>query len=200
MRVMVLSSYAPTLLLFREDMMNDMVERGHEVIAAAPESEKEWEYKFQKRKIKYVSISGLDRTGTNPIKDIIGFFSILKAIIKEKPDKIFTYQAKTITYSCMAAKLSGTEEVYAMMGGLGSIFRNGDEKTFVRSILEMQYKIAFNYCNKVFFQNKDDSRMILDANLIKESQIVMINGAGVSLEKFTPKAIPKEPVCLIVGR
>ncbi|NPV51878.1 MAG: glycosyltransferase family 4 protein [Candidatus Methanofastidiosum sp.] len=200
MRIMVLSSYAPTLFYFREDMMIEMLKNGHDVIAAAPEPEREWETKFKERGIKYVSINGVDRTSTNPIKDIVGFFSILKVIIKEKPDKIFAYHAKTIIYGCIAAKLAGIKEIYALMGGLGSVLRNENKKNFARRILKLEYKAAFNFCNKVFFQNKDDSREMLDSGLIKESQIVMINGSGVNLNKFTEKPIPQNLVFLFVGR
>ncbi|GAB1793261.1 glycosyltransferase family 4 protein [Priestia megaterium] len=200
MKIMVLSSYAPTLFLFREDMMNAMLENGHQVIAAAPEPEEEWESKFKKRNIKYVSIKGIERTGANPIKDIKGFFSILKAIKREKPDKIIAYQAKTIAYGCIAAKILNVNEIYALMGGLGSIIRNKNKKSLARNILKAEYKIAFKSCNKVFFQNKDDCNEAVGTGLIKNEKIVMINGSGVNLEKFTKKQIPAKPVFLFIGR
>jgi len=200
MKIMVLSSYAPTLVFFREDMMNSMINNGHEVIVAAPEEEKEWVHKFRECKIKYVSIKGVDRTGTNPIKDIKGFFSILSAIIKEKPDKVFAYQAKTIIYGCIAAKLSGIKEIYALMGGLGSIFRTKDRNSVVGDILKIEYKVAFYCCNKIFSQNKDDCRELINTGLIKENKIVMINGSGVNLEKFSEKPFSHNQIFLFVGR
>lgn len=199
MRIMILSSYAPTLFFFREDMMAAMMENGHEIIAAAPESEEEWADKFKERNIKYVSIKGIERTSTNPIKDVIGFFSILKSITKEKPEKIFTYQAKTVIYGCIAAKIAGVKKIYALMGGLGSVFRN-NKKSFARNIMKIEYNVAFKYCDKVFFQNKDDSKEMLDIGLVKKEQIVMINGSGVNMIKFSEKPIPKEPVFLFIGR
>lgn len=200
MKVMVLSSYAPTLFFFREDMMAAMIKNGHEVIAAAPESEKEWGKKFENHNIKYVSIKGIERTGSNPTKDILGFISILKAIIKEKPDKIIAYQAKTIAYGCIAAKILKVKEIYALMGGLGSVIRNKSKRSFARDILKMEYRVAFNFCNNVFFQNKDDCREAIKHGLINNEKIVMINGSGVNLEKFTEKKIPIEPIFLFVGR
>ncbi|MDF9760408.1 glycosyltransferase involved in cell wall biosynthesis [Peribacillus simplex] len=200
MKVMILSSYAPTLFYFREDMMKAMINNGHEVIAAAPEPVEEWGHKFKERNIKYVSIQGIERTGTNPIKDINGFFSILNQIKKEKPDKVFAYQAKTIIYGCIAAKFAGVKGIYALMGGLGSVFRNNGQKSFARDILKIEYKYAFYVCDKVFFQNKDDCNEIIKADLIKKNKIVMINGSGVNLDKFTEKKIPDNPVFLFVGR
>lgn len=200
MKIMVLSSYAPTLIFFREDMMSAMINNDHEVIAAAPEAEEEWVHKFKECKIKYVSIQGVERTGTNPIKDIIGFFSILRALIKEKPDEVFAYQAKTIIYGCIAAKLSGIKGIYALMGGLGSIFRNEESKVIAKIILKIEYKVAFFCCKKVFFQNRDDCKELINTGLIKEHKVVMINGSGVNLDKFSEKPISHNPVFLFVGR
>lgn len=199
MKIMILSSYAPTLFFFREDMMIAMINKGHEVVAAAPEPVEEWKAKFIKRNIKYVSIKGIDRTGTNPIQDIIGFFSIIKAIIREKPDKIFAYQAKTIIYGCIAAKFAGVKEIYALMCGLGSVFRS-KSNNLASNIMKIGYHIAFKLCNKVFLQNKDDYMELLDIGIIKENKVVMINGSGVNMLKFTKKPIPHNPVFLFVGR
>lgn len=200
MKVMVLSSYAPTLFIFREDMMAAMIKNGHEVIAAAPESEKEWENEFKKRNIKYVSIKGIERTGSNPFKDIKGFLSILKVIKREKPDKIIAYQAKTIVYGCMAAKILNVNGIFALMGGLGSIIRSKNSKSLAKTILKIEYKIAFKACKKVFFQNKDDCNEAVSTGLIENNKIEMINGSGVNLKKFTNKQLPKEPIFLFVGR
>lgn len=199
MKIMVLSSYAPTLFFFREDMMIAMIKKGHEVIAAAPESEEDWKDEFKEINVKYVSIKGIERNSTNPIKDIIGFFSILKAIKKEKPDKIFAYQAKTIIYGCIAAKFVGIKEIYALMGGLGSVLRN-KRYSIASKIMKIEYKVAFKYCNKVFFQNSDDYKEMLGVGLIKDNKTVLINGSGVNMIKFAAKPMPKNPVFLFVGR
>ncbi|QDY44837.1 glycosyltransferase family 4 protein [Planococcus glaciei] len=153
MKILVLSSYAPTLFYFREDMMKAMIDQGHEVIAAAPEPVNDWEEKFNERNIKYVSIKGIERTGTNPINDLKGFLSILSVIKKIKPDKIISYQAKTIIYGTLAAKITGVKGIYALMGGLGSVFRD-TKKSIAKSILKAEYKIAFSLCNNVFFKIK----------------------------------------------
>lgn len=199
MKIMVLSSYAPTLFFFREDMMVAMIKNGHGIVAAAPESYEDWGSRLEKIKAKYVPIS-VERTSINPIEDIIAFFSILKAIINEKPDKVFAYQAKTVIYGCIAAKLAGIPEVYALIGGLGSIFRNENKKNLSRLVLRLEYKVAFKCCKKIFFQNYDDYNEMLSAGIVKQDRVVMINGSGVNLAKFTPKPLPIKPVFLLVGR
>lgn len=200
MKVIVLSSYAPTLFFFREEMMKEMINSGHEVVAVAPEKESEWKDRFNKIGVKYISIPNVERTGTNPIKDILGLFSIYKVLKRERPNKIFTYQAKTIIYGAIAAKLLGIKEVYAMMGGLGSVFRNNKKISVTRGIMEIQYKIAFKFCKKVFFQNNDDCNLMLQGKIVHQNQIQMINGSGVNLNKFKRKNMSQFPVFLFVGR
>jgi len=199
MKILVLSSYAPTLFYFREDMMARMLKGGHQVSAAAPDSGDEWAQRFEKRDIKYLEIN-VERTSTNPAKDVLAFFSILRAIEKEKPDKVFAYQAKTVVYGCIAAKVAGLSEVYVLMGGLGSVFRSESKRSLARAILKTEYKVAFSCCKKVFFQNNDDCKAVFDAGLINRDKVVMINGSGVNLDKFKPQPMPDKPVFLFVGR
>lgn len=200
MKILILSSYAPSLLYFREDMIKSIQNKGYEVIAAAPDAEVEWKDKFDELNIRYISISYLERNGTSPLKDILGFFSIMKIILQENPDKVIAYQAKTIIYGSVAAKLSKVKEVYALIGGLGSVIRETDKSSIAKKILKVEYKTAFKFCNKVFFQNKDDVQEVKNMKLIKEDKVVMINGSGVNLEKFRPTPMPEETTFLFIGR
>jgi len=199
MKIMILSGAAPTLLFFRAEMMLALLEKGHEVIAAAPEPREEWADKFEHLGLKYLSLPHIDKTGTNPLKDFLGFFSIMQIIRREKPAKIFAYQAKPIIYGTLAAWVLGIKEVYLMMGGLGSVLRS-EQKSMLKNILQLQYKIAFKKCKKVFFQNRDDYAWMLQKGLVKAEQVQMVKGSGVNLAKFPAKPIQNFPVFLFVGR
>lgn len=199
MKVMVLSSFAASNFYFREDMMKAMIKKGHQVVVAAPEPVEDWEEKFSSIGVKYVSIKHLQKTGMNPLQDLKGFFSILNVLKKEKPDKIFTYHAKTIVYGSLAAKVLRIKEIFIFFGGLGSIINN-DKFTLVKKILILQYKIAIKHAKKVFLQNEDDIKKLMDLGLVKKEQVVRINGSGVNLEKFSQKPFPHQFTFLFVGR
>ena len=199
MKVMILSSFAAANFYFREDMMKAMIKKGHQVVAAAPEPAEVWKEKFSSIGVKYVSIKHIQKTGMNPFDDLKGFFSILKILKKEQPDKIFAYHAKTIVYGSFAAKLLGIKEVFIFFGGLGSIINN-DKFSLVKKILGLQYKIAIKHAKKVFLQNEDDIKKLLDLGLVKKEQVVRINGSGVNLEKFRQKPFPQRFTFLFVGR
>ena len=199
MKVMILSSFAAANFYFREDMMKAMIKKGHQVVAAAPEPAEVWKEKFSSIGVKYVSIKHIQKTGMNPFDDLKGFFSILKILKKEQPDKIFAYHAKTIVYGSFAAKLLGIKEIFIFFGGLGSIINN-DKFSLVKKILGLQYKIAIKHAKKVFLQNEDDIKKLLDLGLVKKEQVVRINGSGVNLEKFRQKPFPQRFTFLFVGR
>jgi len=199
MMVMILSSFAAANFYFREDMIKAIIDKGHEVVVAAPEPKKEWSKRFLEIGAKYVPIVHLEKNGMNPFKDFLAFFSLLHLIRKERPDKIFVYHAKTIVYGTIAASVLGVKDVYVFFGGLGSII-NSEQSKVASKVLRLQYKVALKRSKKVFLQNEDDIKKLLSLNLVKREQIVRINGSGVNLEKFQEKPLPNDFTFLFVGR
>lgn len=200
MRVLVLSSHTVSLFWFRIDLMKEMVIRGYDVYAVGQLAESEWEQKFEEHGIHYRAIR-VSRNGTNPFSDLAAKRSIKSLLSEIQPDKVFVYQAKTIAFGCQAAAELGITEVYPMVAGLGSVFRgDGIRNAIVKRILAYLYERAFKSSKRVFFQNKDDSKLLLDLGLLSESQIVMVNGSGVNLEKFAPVPLADKPSFLYIGR
>jgi glycosyltransferase involved in cell wall biosynthesis len=200
MKIAVLSSHTSSLFWFRMDMMKDFVRRGHTVIAVGSEPEADWQSKFKEHNIEYRQLY-VERNGVNPLNDLKTFRFLHKFMKMEKPDKVFAYQAKTVVYGSLAAKLNGISEVYPLIAGLGSIFRGeGLKNRIVKTIMKMQYRAACKCSKKVFFQNQDDKNEFIQSGLISDNKTVIINGSGVDLEKFTPTPLPETPSFLFIGR
>lgn len=200
MKIAVLSSHTPSLFWFRMDMMKDFIKHGHSVIALGSEPEAEWSSKFKDNNIEYRQLH-VERNGVNPFKDIKTYRELYRFMKKEKPDKVFAYQAKTVVYGSIAARLNGITEVYPLIAGLGSIFRGtGFKNKIVKTIMKIEYWVACKCSKKVFFHNNDDKNEFVSNGLIKDNKIVIINGSGVNLEKFKPTPLPKEPTFLFIGR
>lgn len=200
MKIAVLSSHTSSLFWFRMDMMKDFIKKGHTVIALGSEPESIWKKKFEKHNIDYRQLY-VERNGMNPLKDLKTLKSLYFFMKKEKPDKIFAYQAKTIVYGCIAAKMNGISEVYPLIAGLGSVFRGeGFKNKIIKTIMKVEYWIACTCSKKVFFQNQDDKNMFIQNRLLKENKTIIINGSGVNLEVFKPTPLPKTPSFLFIGR
>lgn len=200
MKIAVISSHTSSLIWFRMDMMKEFVNLGHNVIALGPDSEKDWLDKFQENGVQYKQFF-VERNGINPINDLNTFFQLKKILKDENPDKVFIYHAKTIIYGTLASKVNGITEVYSLVGGLGSIFRGqGVKNKIIKTIMQIELRIAFSLNRVVFFQNEDDKKAFLDNGIISMNRIVTINGSGVNLDKFKHEPIPEAPAFLFIGR
>ena len=200
MKIAVLSSHTPSLFWFRLEMMKEFVDRGHSVIALGADPEAKWKDKFSSHDIDYRQLS-VERNGVNPIKDLQTLAELYRFMKLERPDRIFTYQAKTVIYGSLAAHLNGIREIYSLIAGLGSIFiGTGIKNRLIREIMQLQYKVACNCSKVVFFQNHDDKGEFLRRGLVKENKTEIINGSGVNIDKFKPVSLPENPAFLFIGR
>lgn len=182
-------------------MMQSFCKKGIKVIAAGPEKEDTWSEKFANSGIEYRCIP-VNRNGLNIFADITTYIAIKKLITELHPQKIFTYQAKTIVYGCIAAyRCDKNIEVYPLVAGLGSIFRGkGLKNLIIRTILSIQYRIAFKLSKKVIFQNKDDLSELVHRHLLHRDKSRIIHGSGVNTDKFEMTKLPNEKSILFIGR
>ena len=200
MKIMVLSSFTTSLFWFRIDMMKSFLAAGCEVVAVGDGPEEEWEPKFRELGIRYRQIS-VQRNGMNPFHDLKTLFAIYRLLGQERPDKIFSYQAKTVIYGGIAAWLRGIREVYPMIAGVGSAFLGeGLKRKLLRTVLVMEYKLGLANAKKIFFQNRDDLKVFTDNKILKEERVVMINGSGVNLSQFSVTSLPEKISFLCISR
>jgi glycosyltransferase involved in cell wall biosynthesis len=180
--------------------MKDFIKYGHTVIALGPEPESNWKCKFEEYGIRYQQLF-VERNGINPLSDLRTYKELKTFMKKEKPDKVFAYQAKTVVYGSLAAKSNRITEIYPLIAGLGSIFRGeGLKNKIIKTIMKAEYCLACKASKKVFFQNNDDKNEFINNGLINEEKTVIINGSGVNMEKFKPEPLPETPAFLFIGR
>lgn len=201
MKVFVLGSYGPSLVNFRGDMIKDFVDNGHQVIACAPNDDEDIEEKVMNLGAKYIPIK-MERTGMNPIKDILLLINIIRILKREKPDVFLSYTIKPNIYGNIAAKLSGVKNIYGMMTGAGSVIRTDSLKLkLVQGFLIPLYKLAFKQCKILFFLNEDDAALFKKKNIISSKKnIVVIGSSGVNLQHFRKKPLKNQDTFLFIAR
>ncbi len=189
--IAVLSSHTPSLFWFRIEMMKEFQRKGWKVYAVGNEPELYWHERFNEIGIPYRQIK-VKRNGTNPISDIGTLMSVIKLLKELRPDKIFTYQAKTVIYGGIAARILGIEEVYPLIAGVGSVFLSEKIKArILRSVLIAEYKLALKNSKCVFFQNTDDMSVFRQYGMIDcDHSVRMIPGSGVNTARFVPTTLP----------
>ena len=191
MKIAVLVCYNPTLLNFRLDMMLEMIRLGHQVVAVGNEPASTWSKKLQPHGIEYRYIR-MQRNGLNPVWDFFSLVQLIELLKKEKPDRVFTSQAKMVLYGGLAASCLGIRDVYPLIAGLGSIFLSGGLKgNILKKILMCGYRLSLRKSPSVFFQNQDDASFFIDNRIVPSDRIVFLNGSGVNLDRFVRQPFPK---------
>ncbi|WP_165043843.1 glycosyltransferase family 4 protein [Adlercreutzia sp. ZJ138] len=199
-KIAVITAATNTIPRFRIDMIDEFVHRGCEVVVFGDEPEEEWVEYFSSHEVGYRRYR-VSRNGTNPIADIKTQYELRSLLRSERPDKVFTYQAKPNIYGTLAARSAGIEEVYVMMGGLGSVFHADDTKSrAVRKVVSMQYRRAFKNVRSAFFQNSEDVKLFEDLGIVDHAKVVMVRGSGVNLGKYPMRPLPAKTSFLFVGR
>ena len=191
MKIAVLVCYNPTLINFRLDLMKEMIRLGHQVVAIGNESDGKWSRLLQPYGIEYRFIK-MQRNGLNPVWDFFSFVQLIKLLKKEKPDRIFTSQAKMVLYGGLAASYLGIRDVYPLIAGLGSVFLScGLKGRILKKILLSGYRLSLRGSPSVFFQNQDDASFFIDNKIVPSGRIVFLNGSGVNLDRFAKQPFPK---------
>lgn len=190
MKIAILVCYNPTLINFRLDLMKEMVRLGHQVVAIGNESDGKWSKMLRPYGIEYRFIK-MQRNGLNPVWDFVSFVQLVKLLKKEKPDRIFTSQAKMVLYGGGAAHWLGIQDVYPLIAGMGSVFLSSGLKGHIlKKILMSGYRLSLRRSPSVFFQNQDDASFFVDNRIVPSERIVFLNGSGVNLDRFSKQPFP----------
>jgi len=200
MRVFVLSSHTNSLFWFRMDMMNEFIRNGHDVLAVGNLKDDQIQKKFQQNNILYKHIY-VERNSLNLIGDLRTIIDLLRLFKENKPKKIFAYQAKTIIYGSLVARLLGIKEFYPMIAGLGSVFRGrGFKNLLLKKILIFNYRNVCKHSKMVFIQNNDDKNELINYGVVNPEKLVLTNGSGVNIQHFQVAPLPAKITFLFIGR
>lgn len=200
-RIMVIASFAPSLVNFRGDMLRAFVARGHEVVCLSPAPD-------AKTLAALADVGAVHRTyplqraGLNPLRDLKTYRALRRIMREEKPDRVLAYTIKPVVYGCRAARKEGVPGIYAMITGLGTAFLDGGgRERLLGTVAGFLYRRALAGCRRVFFQNPDDRDLFLARRLVERAKCLLINGSGINLDRFPMVPVPPAPpVFLLIAR
>ncbi len=200
-KIIVIGSYAPSLINFRGPLLKEMVGRDHEVLACAPDASPDIQEKLKDLGAVYRNIP-IDRTGLNPVRDIYTIFRLISLFRKEKPDIILGYTIKPVIYGSLSGRIACVQRIFSMITGLGYAFSDGGLKEkLIGAVVRSLYKIGMGGNRRVFFQNPDDRDFFIEQNLVCGfEQSALINGSGVDVAFFQPAPFPERVSFLLIAR
>jgi glycosyltransferase involved in cell wall biosynthesis len=168
---------------FRVNLIKQLLLDGYLIIILAP-------LDAYSERLKVLGVTffviPLEAKGKNPIKDFILFIKYL-AVFWRYPQSIYlSFTIKPNLYGSLAASFMGVP-VINNITGLGVVFEKpGILKTLVMTF----YKWALRKSRCVFFQNEEDFKLFIQANLVNEKKVKYLPGSGVDLNRFKQESLP----------
>jgi glycosyltransferase involved in cell wall biosynthesis len=202
MRVLVLSSFAQSLLNFRGQLLAAMIGEGHEVVACAPERDPIVEARLASMGIRFVQ-TRMSRAGSNPLLDLNTLANFMELILRERPGVVLAYTQKPIIYGGLACRLAGGCRYYALISGLGYVFSPAaSHRRLLRTIVRKLYKWALKGAQAIFVFNSDDRPELLRQGIVdKRQNVIQVPGSGVDLNHFRAEPLrPGPPTFLMIAR
>ncbi|WP_367103883.1 glycosyltransferase family 4 protein [uncultured Psychrobacter sp.] len=207
MKFLIIASFPPSLLSFRGALLTAIQNAGFKVHVAAPEFENYLEDKKKLETLGFVVHNiPMQRTGTDPIKDVKTLSALYRLMKNVKPDYVLGYTIKPVIYGTLAAWLARVPNRFALITGLGYAFQemeSADQRTRLQKLIHDLYRRALSKADKVFFQNPDDEKLFRQLNIVsKKSETCVVNGSGVDVAQYNVAPLTEQttPKFLMIAR
>lgn len=171
---------------FRRGLARRLVELGHDVLLISPPGP--YGLKLREQGYRWCS-APMDRRSLNPFKEIRFILWLANVLRQERVEILHSFTIKSVVYGALACRLAGVPFRVNGIDGLGYVFISNDLKArLLRPLVGRMLRFACKGPRtKVVLLNRDDVEGFLKAGFAKASQISLIQGAGVDLNKFSPR-------------
>jgi glycosyltransferase involved in cell wall biosynthesis len=201
-RVLIVGSFAPSLINFRGPLIAAMIERGHSVVAAAPAMDDETAAALRKIGAEPRELP-LSNVSMNPF-GLRASVAALRTLIREiRPDVLLAYTIKPVIAAAFAGRAEKVETIVSLITGAGYAFTPGWEmkRLVSRAAAYLLYRAALRRSDVVIFQNPDDERFFQRSGMVPRGGCThVVNGSGVDLEQFSPRPLPAGASFLMIAR
>ncbi len=175
-------------------------EAGYEVVVVT--REKDHGRHIRKAGLKLIPIN-FQRRSINPLRELWMLQSLYRIYAQERPDIVHHIAAKPIFYGTVAARMLGISSVVNAPVGMGYAFSSSDKKArLLRPLIQMAYRWLLNpEGSRVIFENAHDLNAFVGSGVARQSDTVLIRGAGINLLRFQPHPEPEGvPVVMLIAR
>jgi glycosyltransferase involved in cell wall biosynthesis len=168
---------------FRVGLIKAMISKGYEVVVLAPEDD--YASRLTALGCRFIHIP-MDSNGTHPGRDFSLLMRYMRVLRDLKPLAYLGYTIKPNIYGSIAAQILGIP-VINNIAGLGTTFIN---KSVLTYLVKELYRFALRRSRRVFFQNKDDQQLFLQAGLVRDEIVDLLPGSGIDLSHYFPEPVP----------
>ena len=202
---LLVAGLADSLINFRGPLIIALQKQGFQVHVAAPDltPENPIRVKLEAEGVVVHNII-MQRTGMNPIADLLSLWSLSKLMRQLRPNYVLSYTIKPVIYGSLAAWLAGIRRNFAMIEGLGFVFTYEVAKlSFRRRLLKagvkILYKLALSKSRRIIFLNPDDLAEFVGYGFLPPAKAYLLGGIGTDLNKWSPVSCKKNsPITFIL--
>ncbi len=182
-KVLILANSDGGLYNFRKELIERLIQEGYSVFVAVPKGDR----KDDLIALGCVHIElKLTRRGTNPVEDLKLLLSFRKIIKEVSPLIVLTYTIKPNIYGGLACQMCKVPYV-ANVTGLGTAVENPG---ILQKITMFLYKMGLKKAKKVFFQNSENQKFMLENKIVLGEQD-LLPGSGVNLTRYPIQEYPE---------
>ena len=122
------------------------------------------------------------------VHEVSGLRQLIGVYRRVRPDLVHHVTPKSVIYGSIAARFAGVPCVVNAMAGLGFVYTS---RAFAARLLSPVFTLALRlllrrHGARLIVQNDDDLAFFRDHIRVPEESIVLIRGAGVDVELFSP--------------
>lgn len=183
-KVLFLVNHDVVIYNFRLELVERLLQDGHEVYISSPNGERI--DKLIQLGCKYEEVE-LSRHGKNPVQELKLLRYYNELLKRVQPDMVFSYTIKPNIYGGMACQHRKIPYV-ANITGLGTAV---EAPGLMQTITTQLYKIAFRKVQRVYFQNIENMKFFADKKIAVEKHS-LLPGSGVNLQRFAVMDYPEE--------
>ncbi|GGI75382.1 glycosyl transferase [Polymorphobacter multimanifer] len=200
-KVLLIASFAPSLVNFRGPLIRALVGLGHEVHVAAP-GVRAIIAASELASIVTAHDTPVDRTGTGLMANLREIAVYRQLIRRIRPAHVLCYTIKPVVLGTLAARLERVPHRTALLTGLGYVFESASLRArMIRLAISPLYRAALGGAEMVIFQNPDDEATLRRLRLVAPAQrSIVVSGSGIDLERFLPVPLAEGRVVLLIAR
>lgn len=150
-----------------------------------------------------VEVHGVDfvRARVNPIAEAALAWQIARVYRRLQPDLVHHVALKPIILGAVAARLAGIRAVVNAPVGGGFVFSSQSLKArLLRPAVRIAMHAALRRRGSItVFENSEDRQAAIAAEAVPSARAVLIRGAGVDIERFSPHPKAEAPLRVVLG-
>ncbi len=143
----------------------------------------------------------LRRQSRSPLFELASIADLVRLYRQERPVLVHHVSVKPVLYGSIAARIAGVPAVVNAVAGLGHVFvAGGLSAPLMRTAIRSAYRLVLSARNsRVIFQTEADRRQFVGNGMVDLDRAVVIRGAGVDVDVFTPAPEPAGPMVILLA-